>query len=465
MEGLDLGPLPGDQEAARARSSALTAERRLLGLGLCYGGDVAAEVTEAVDANHFGLPLHQALYGAMVALQTRGEHVNPVSAAAELEGRKGQPSEALVGQLVAMADPAGPYSLSHAHLAELVKAVRGFAALRRVAKAAAEILAAARSAQADEAAMLLEDFIDNLSAIESPTAAAGVDFRTLAAAAGDVLGEVKAAGAQPGRPPEDPGLPTGLTTLDREMRWRPGQIYLLAGKSGGGKTTLATWSALQVARLTGRVCLVFSIEMPSRLLAVRALAAESGVPMRLIESADLSGDQTDKLLQAHRRMSATETGAVWVFHKPRMGIDVVRQIVRKLTRARAPLGLVVVDYLQRFRPEVRSHSREQDVTAMGEETLAVAQTFKVPVLNVMQINRDGELRESDGPFHDAAGVLFINRSAEDRARLGVGKNRFGRDRDAGGKPLAVEVGYDPGVGSFWDIVDEHGWPVRSGGQR
>jgi replicative DNA helicase len=124
----------------------------------------------------------------------------------------------------------------------------------------------------------------------------------------------------------------------------------------------------------------------------------------------------------------------------------VLDIAAKVRGAKAagPLGLVVVDYLQRVRPAADAHSREREVAAISDELSAIAKEFRVPLLVLAQLNREaektdnklptlGNLRESGTIEQDADVVMFVYRPGyykrdpgnEGEATIAVAKNRNG----------------------------------------
>jgi len=110
------------------------------------------------------------------------------------------------------------------------------------------------------------------------------------------------------------------------------------------------------------------------------------------------------------------------------------------------LGLVIVDYLQLVRPNIRSDSREREIAEISRSLKALAKELSVPVVALSQLSRQVEqrgkgarpqlsdLRESGAIEQDADVVLFIHRAFgagadetmdENTAEIIIGKQRNG----------------------------------------
>jgi replicative DNA helicase len=94
---------------------------------------------------------------------------------------------------------------------------------------------------------------------------------------------------------------------------------------------------------------------------------------------------------------------------------------RKLHR-KAPLGLIVIDYLQLIRPTDAKVPRHQQVAEQTRELKLLAKDLRVPVILLAQLNRDSEhdrrrprlsdLKESGAIEQDADTVLLLHPEGE-----------------------------------------------------
>lgn len=421
------------------RKAAHTAEKCLISAALQWP-EVADEALPAIQSGHFADARHGLVLESVRRLRDRGQVPSAAGVEADLEGR---------GEL-AQVGAAYLYELHEAvavadHAPQHLRMVRAFSRLRRLAKDAKRLAEQAAGAGWDEADAMVEGLESVVQAFHA-TASEREPLKSLRDTT-RAYAEDRAPALVGIREPQLPGYTTGLATLDRAVVWRPGQVYTLTAASGGGKSTLAWWVACQVARLSGRASLYFSIEMPSDYLTIRHLSARSKIRTTLLESGPLS--RTEAL-----DIKGASVDAPPVFIDDRgtgTSISVVERGIRQIIRDGWEPGLVVIDLLARYdlpEGERRGASRQDDVTRLVRYSATIASKYRVPVLNLSQRNREGQLRESDAPQHDSD--IWLDLEADkpnQRMKLIFKKVRFGMQAWEGD---AMELGFDPATGAFFD---------------
>ncbi|MHA7834440.1 MAG: replicative DNA helicase, partial [Algiphilus sp.] len=103
------------------------------------------------------------------------------------------------------------------------------------------------------------------------------------------------------RPDELAGVPTGLHDLDRKIHGlSKGDLLILAGRPGMGKTSFAMNIAEHVAIHEKKPVGVFSMEMGADQLAMRILASYCRMDQSALRSGQIEDHQWDWLAQASR---------------------------------------------------------------------------------------------------------------------------------------------------------------------
>lgn len=165
--------------------------------------------------------------------------------------------------------------------------------------------------------------------------------------------------AMEGRAPH--AIPTGLESLDQMLGGglHPGEVSMILGRTGGGKSSLARQLALQASK-GGHQTLFFSTEMDAWKAWAAFISAESGVNTRQVLNPGSANDSTwDKILQAARGLAAS---SLWVDDSQTMTCDDVlasikgfdariRAEQRAEGQAETGMGLLVVDYFQIISPD------------------------------------------------------------------------------------------------------------------
>jgi replicative DNA helicase len=265
------------------------------------------------------------------------------------------------------------------------------------------------------------------------------------------------------------GIETGFTELDKKCAGlHNGDLYIVAGRPGMGKTAFVLNMAVNVARPRrvdtadasgplsdapieepGYGVAFFSLEMPRE---QRLLASEARVDVSRIRSGQFRNEDWNKLTDAAARLGRLP---IWLDDTPSLTLLDLRAKVRRLQAelkrgdAAAPsqrLGLVVVDYLQLMQGRRDANSREQEISELSRGLKALAKEMEVPVLALSQLNRSVEtrgikdkrpqlsdLRESGAIEQDADTIVFIYRDEyyfpNDTADKGVAELIIAKQRN------------------------------------
>ncbi len=239
------------------------------------------------------------------------------------------------------------------------------------------------------------------------------------------------------------GLPTGYKQLDKMTAgMHPGDLIVVAGRPGMGKTSFALNVAHHACAKSKRPVAVFSLEMPKGQLVRRLLGSEARVDGNRIRTGQLQKDDWPKLADAAGTLSEMP---IWIDDTPAITMLELRAKARRL-KSEVGLSLIVVDYLQLMRSGSRNDSREQEISEISRSLKALAKELEMPVMALSQLNRGVEsrgvkdkrpllsdLRESGAIEQDADTIWFIyrdevyNQDSDDRgiAEIIVGKQRAG----------------------------------------
>lgn len=226
------------------------------------------------------------------------------------------------------------------------------------------------------------------------------------------------------------GLDTGLIDLDKIVRGlRPGQLIVIAGRPGTGKTVLGTGFADHVAIRNGGVALVFSLEMSKEEIAKRSLAALSGVEQNLIDSGKAldDDDANNRMIAAVNRVANSD---VRICDRPALTVARICAIARLEHRVK-PLDLIVIDYLGLIGSDSKYQTRAQEIGSMTRALKALAKELGIPVVLLAQLNRSiesrgdakprmSDLRDSGEIEQDADVIMIAHRDmASEKGRSGL----------------------------------------------
>ncbi len=411
---------------------AQSAERALLGAVLLDERVLSMPAVVRLAPAHFGQEAHRLIWGAMRSLADKGRPIDQVTLGDAL---------LVAGHLAATGGPAYLISLENAtptasnaeHYAALVYDA---ALVRHVERDAAQLGEMARSGVVTGADLAAEVHKRAL-ALERPAIREARGIRDALVDA-NVKWE-----ALHDRPADVTGVPTGLHALDRMTAGlHPGQLVILAARSGRGKTSLALRILVEAAR-AGYPALLFSLEMPEGQIVDRIVSSEGQIDGVRLRTGWLRDEDWMRLGVAQSELGRLP---LWIDAAPAPGLLDLRASAMRV-QAKAPgqrLGLVVVDYLQIVRASGRRDgNREQEVAEVARGLKALARTLDVPVLALSQMSRGierekrrpqlSDLRESGAIEQEADVVAFIWQAPEgagcdcrqDVCEIVVGKQRNG----------------------------------------
>src|SRR5205823_5975023 len=223
------------------------------------------------------------------------------------------------------------------------------------------------------------------------------------------------------------GIPTGFADLDRMTSgFQPGDLVILAARPSMGKTALCLNLATHVGcrgRYQEKRCGVgiFSLEMPKEQLVMRMLASEARVDAQRMRTGRLIESDWAKLAKAAGELAEAN---IHIDDSPAVSALELRAKARRLaarhSSTEAPLGLIIIDYLQLMKGNERIDSREQQISEISRSLKALSKELGIPVLALSQLNRSlekrpdkrpmmSDLRESGSLEQDADTILFIYR--------------------------------------------------------
>jgi replicative DNA helicase len=220
-------------------------------------------------------------------------------------------------------------------------------------------------------------------------------------------------------------IPTGWTQMDKMLRGglRGGQIFVIAGRPGAGKTAFAL-SLLSSLCSSGVPTGFISLEMSTEEVGVRLLAIESQVDVgRYDNQTQPTEGDMKKLALATARISKTK---VLVNDRASQTAQSIAAKARRWVRTEG-MKVLAVDYLQLITASEGRERREQ-IDAISRSMKLLAKELKIPIILLAQLNRaierDGnrkprlsDLRESGAIEQDAdvVGMLYAAEQQESDA--------------------------------------------------
>lgn len=380
------------------------------------------KVAHILRAEHFIEPLHGRIYEACGALIARGQACTPVTIKGLFENDPGLRD---VGGATYLANLAYA-AISTEDVADYATWIVDSARRRQLIQYATDVMAAAGQSDAHASAADVAQMAEaELFAILQPDAAAQGGLEAVSESGKEAVARVESIW----KGERTAGVSTGYRALDALIPGlAPGGYYVLAGRPGMGKTSLALGIGAKVARgfleaVGGALndaagVAFFSLEMTRDQLALILLGQAARVSPHRAERREINQAEMQAIIDAQGRLDGLP---LWIDDAPALTPAGIRIRLQRL-RNRRRIGLIVVDHMHIMGSDSprRDGNEVAELTARSAALKAMAKHFAAPVLALAQLNRSVEQREDKRPTladlrqsgaieQDADGVLFLYR--------------------------------------------------------
>ena len=371
--------------------------------------EAIAGVTSILGPTDFFRERNAWVYEAALDLWDRDESVNQITIAHELD-RKERLEEAggqsFLGDIVRQL----PTSVGVEFYARIVKRDSTY---RGLINAATGILQLAYEAPADLDSVLTrsEDLIQRLRG--------GENFRDFVHI-GQILQAYLEEDAEAAERRELASIEAGFNDLDHLLGGlKRADLIIVGARPSVGKSSFALGIARNAAVNQGARVAFFSLEMSAEQLAVRLLAAESGVDGTRLRLGGQTELEERRIIRATGELAAA---GIWFDDSPVLSVAELRSKVRRLNSAHG-VDLVIVDYLQLMQSDAAMRGREnrvQEISYISRTLKGLARELNVPVIALAQLSRAietrhprtpllSDLRDSGSIEQDADVVVFLSR--------------------------------------------------------
>ena len=230
------------------------------------------------------------------------------------------------------------------------------------------------------------------------------------------------------------GISTGLKKLDDNIQgFVKGRFYILAARTGVGKTSLATFFAHK-AMLQKKSVAYFTVEMTDLEIIEKHISISSRVNGGKLFNGNLSDEDLDSIVFSIRELSQMDGFVNSKFGRSLQAIETESKILKRQNK----LDFLIIDYIGQVEITGKKFTtRQAELSEITARLQSLALSLNIPILAVSQINREAEkfdepqnhhLKDSGSIEQDASVIILLHRK-EQRAGepmlLIVSKNRYG----------------------------------------
>lgn len=361
------------------------AERSILGAVLLESKAYDEAAVNGLTSADLSLDSHRRIYAAMQSVAESGRPIDTVTLSAELDSRRELDT---VGGYAYIADlmtgvPDRP-SIKH-----YIRIVKEKAALRKLIHACNSTIGSIGDGCSSQTA--IEELGERILQVQTGSDAAPAqrviafsdqvysEWEQLAEGHGDLI-----------------GLPTSLESLDVATTGiRKGELWVIGGRTGDGKTALA----LQIAAASCRDGVpigFFSIEMAKGDLLQRLWSHEGRIPFQRIRYPRNLDSDTRQRIQ--RAMCDVGKWPLFVVEDSSLSLQKLVAKARLLIRQER-IQLIIVDYMQVVSTQAKEE--KERLTKVSNALRSLAKDTGVPVVAISQLSRpkDGNQNFRPNKFH------------------------------------------------------------------
>lgn len=237
------------------------------------------------------------------------------------------------------------------------------------------------------------------------------------------------------------GIATGFDELNKRTGgFHGGELILIAGRPGMGKSSFAVNIAEHVSINDKRTVAIFNLEMPKEQIVNRIICSQASVNTGKLRNGEINADDWEKIGEVVNRVASAP---MYIDDTASVTVSQIRAKCRRLKQTRN-LALIIIDYLQLMQSSGRPESRQQEISEISRSLKILSKELDVPVIALSQLSRASEsrsdkrpmlsdLRESGAIEQDADMVMFLyrddyyNKDSEEKniAECIVAKHRNG----------------------------------------
>lgn len=383
----------------------IQAEELIIGEVLA-GGSLLSTVADIISSEMFFTGFLGAIYGAAVHLENLGTPINTMSLARSLESTGfrdiaghesvGSFMNYLYGEIMGRTFCSSPDEYVYA-----AQLIREMWTRRSLIKTAREAIAAAQDLQKPvlEVCNTVHDSVSD--------AVSGHETKTTLRNMGAVFNERALELIDPDAKEVSPAYSTGFPSLDglSDGGLWCGELTLIAGASGMGKSGLAFQIAMNVALSTGKPIFIASMEMTARGVVDRWISSLSRVLLSKLRRREIDQQDMERILAS--MTFGDRLSSVCLDEDSSAPLNVIisraKEHARKFKRKNGgdgQLGLLVIDNLQ-IAETSNAENQTIAINSLCKKTKGIAKDLNVPIISLSQLTKESLKGADKRPTREA----------------------------------------------------------------
>jgi replicative DNA helicase len=213
---------------------------------------------------------------------------------------------------------------------------------------------------------------------------------------------------------------SNYTSIDEKLGgFSKSDLIIIAARPSMGKTAFALNLLISFCSnlKENQHIAFFSLEMSNEQISNRLLSIEAEIPIKAIKSTYMHESDYNRLVKASIAMQNMQC---FLDDDPNLDVETLRIKVKRL-KQRYNLEVIIIDYLQLLKANVKTENRLYEVSSITKNLKSIAKELNIVIIALSQLSRAVELRENKLPMlsdlrdsgsieQDADIVIFLHRN-------------------------------------------------------
>jgi replicative DNA helicase len=195
---------------------------------------------------------------------------------------------------------------------------------------------------------------------------------------------------------ESVGFQTAFKDLDSILQgFQPSDLIIIAGRPSMGKTALALNLGKNIVEAYNIPLIIFSLEMSRQQIMYRFLSNESKINSNRLKSGKMTQLEWKKLSISMKKFSEL---SIFINDNSDVSLGEIRSTIKKFSKAKYQGALVIIDYLQLMKTNLKNENRTQEISYLTRNLKILCKEFNIPIIVLSQLSRNVESRINKKPM-------------------------------------------------------------------
>lgn len=192
------------------------------------------------------------------------------------------------------------------------------------------------------------------------------------------------------------GLLTSFKDLDAILQgFETSDLIIIAGRPSMGKTAFSLNLGKNIVNKYNIPLIIFSLEMSRQQIIYRFISTNADINSNRLKSGKMNSKEWEALSNAMRNISNLP---IFIDDNPNLNLIEIRSKLRKILIEKNKKGIVIIDYLQLMKLNIKFENRSQEISYITRNLKILAKEFQIPIIVLSQLSRNVETRTNKRPM-------------------------------------------------------------------